>query len=107
MENAFGRLMAALRQAEGLTVTEAARRLGKSGSYVFGWEKGTKNPPSLKVLGLVHQVYAKRVTLENLVELAWIEKAPALIRERLRAKCRNPLYEITMTPQKIRIPKRA
>lgn len=107
MENAFGRLMAALRQAEGLSVAEAARRLGKSESYIFGWEKGQKNPPSLKVLGLIHEVYAKRVTIENLVEFAWIEKAPPIIRGRLRAKCRNPLYEITMTAPKIRIPRRA
>lgn len=106
MENAFGRLMVALRKAEGLTVTAAAAKLGMTKSYLSVMEKGKSNPPSPKVLQSIQAVYGQRVSFENLLELAWIEKAPEVIRKRLREKCRNPLYEVTLTAPQIRIPRR-
>lgn len=107
MEKPFGRLMVALRKAEGLTLGEAAKKLGMTPSYINGLETGRDNPPSLKMLESIHKLYGRRVTFANLVEFAWIEKAPEVIRPRLREKCRNPLYEVTLTAPQIRIPKRA
>jgi len=107
----FGKVIMALRQKRGLTLDVMARKLGTHKGYVSGWITGAVNPPSPKILSKIARTFPE-IALEDLVELAWVEKAPAVIRDRelARIQATNPLFGITVipaVPQQVLIPKAA
>ena len=75
----FGRLVRTLRTTRGLTMEEIATRIGSAKGYISGIEGGKVPPPSVKVI----RKYAKALgqDVRHLVRLAWVDKAPAIIRE--------------------------
>jgi len=104
----FGELMKALRQGQGITLTEAAKKLGTVKGYISGIELSRVNAPSVKILIRAARLYG--VHAEDLVEFAWASKAPALIRERVLAKLENPLAAAKVEPARpvaVELPKSA
>jgi len=75
----FGTLVKALRQEKNLTLEAVAKKIGSNKGYLSGIENGKVNPPS------VHFIlkYAKLLGQDPkaLVRLAWVDKAPSIIRE--------------------------
>lgn len=90
--NSFGQVVRARRKQLGLQLTEVAKRAGTVKGYLSGVESGKLRPPAPKVTAKL----AKVLDLDplDLVELGWAEKAPALIRDRVRTRLQqdNPLY---------------
>jgi transcriptional regulator with XRE-family HTH domain len=56
-----------------------ARKIGTHKGYISGIETGKVRPPSVKVI----QKYARALDQDakHLVRIAWVDKAPELIRE--------------------------
>ncbi|HEV3025932.1 MAG TPA: helix-turn-helix transcriptional regulator [Planctomycetota bacterium] len=75
----FGDLVGTLRKQQGWTFLELGQKLGTTKSYVYGIESGKVRPPSLKKIRRYAQIF--EVDLRMLVRLAWVDKAPDLIRE--------------------------
>jgi len=75
----FGELVRTRRKERGLTMEMLAAKIGSHKGYVSGIESGKVNPPSVKVI----KKYAKALgeDVRHLVRLAWVDKAPELIRE--------------------------
>ena len=75
----FGVLVHALRKGRGLTMQVVARKVGTHKGYISGIENGKVNPPSVRVI----QKYARVLEQDakHLVRLAWVDKAPEIIRE--------------------------
>lgn len=93
----FGRLMKAFRVMDGLSTREVARKLGTNKGYVSGIENDKTNPPSPKILQKYWKLFKHHdVGLADLVELAYVTKAPKIIRERLMAAVEpsNPLCKL-------------
>lgn len=90
--NTFGQVIRARRKQLGLTLDQVARRAGTHKGYVSGIENSKVRPPAPRVVAKI----AKALDLDvlDLVELGWAEKAPALIRDRVRTRLQqdNPLY---------------
>ena len=74
----FGELVKALRLEQNLTMEMLAKRLGTHKGYISGIESGKVNPPSVKVIQKYAKVLGQEAT--RLVRIAWVDKAPALIR---------------------------
>lgn len=62
-----------------MTLEEVARRVGSHKGYISGIEKGRVNPPSVKLIARFAKLMG--ANLRRLVLLAWVDKAPALIRK--------------------------
>jgi len=75
----FGNLVKKLRKEEGLTLEAVARKIGSHKGYVSGIENGKVNPPSVKVIGKFAKLFGQDA--RTLVRLAWVDKAPEIIRE--------------------------
>jgi transcriptional regulator with XRE-family HTH domain len=75
----FGELVKKLRQDNRLTLEAVAKEVGTFKGYVCGIENDKVNPPSVKMI----RKFAKLFGLEvrPLVRLAWVDKAPAILRE--------------------------
>lgn len=75
----FGKLVRTLRKERKLTLEEVARKIGTHKGYISGIENDKVNPPSVKII----KKYAKALGQDpkHLVRLAWVDKAPELIRE--------------------------
>ena len=60
-------------------MAEMARKIGSGKGYISGIEGGKVPPPSVKVI----RKYAKALgqDVRTLVRLAWVDKAPDLLRE--------------------------
>ncbi len=90
--NRFGDVIRARRRQLGLTIAQLAKRAGTGKGYISGTENGKVRPPAAKLTLKL----AKALDLDapDLVELGWAEKAPALIRDRVRTRLQqdNPLY---------------
>jgi len=56
-----------------------AAKIGSHKGYVSGIESGKVNPPSVKVIKKYAKVLGEDV--RHLVRVAWVDKAPELIRE--------------------------
>ncbi len=87
--NTFGPLIKALRKSAGFTLEHVAQRIGSHKGYVSGMENEKVNPPSVGVVRKLFKLYAPELAKagiqadeQDLVELAWVSKAPALIRKR-------------------------
>jgi transcriptional regulator with XRE-family HTH domain len=86
----FGDLVKKLRKDKGLTLEDVAKRIGSQKGYVSGIENGKVNPPSVKII----QKYAKVLCQDarEFVRLAWVDKAPSIIKEdaeKFLEWCRN------------------
>jgi transcriptional regulator with XRE-family HTH domain len=75
----FGILVKQLRKEKNLTLEEVAKKIGSHKGYVSGIENDKVNPPSVKII----QKYAKCLgqDAQMLVRLAWVDKAPVLIKK--------------------------
>ena len=75
----FGDLVRSLRKQRGLTVDAVAKKAGTHKGYISGIENGKVNPPSVKMI----RKFAKVLGHDEkaLVRLAWVDKAPPLIRQ--------------------------
>lgn len=75
----FGDLVKKLRTERNLTMNALARKLGTHKGYISGIEGSKVNPPSVKVI----RKYAKALGQDpkHLVRIAWVDKAPEIIRE--------------------------
>lgn len=75
----FGELVRKLRLERGLTMERLARKIGTQRGYISGIERGKVSPPSVKVI----KKYARALDQDpkHLVRIAWVDKAPKLIRE--------------------------
>jgi len=75
----FGKLTRTIRLERGLTMEALALKLGTHKGYVSGIESGKVSPPSVKLI----RKYAKALgqDVRHLVRLAWVDKAPKLIRD--------------------------
>jgi transcriptional regulator with XRE-family HTH domain len=75
----FGDLVKHLRKEKGLTLEVVAKRIGTHKGYVSGIERGKVNPPSVNLI----RKYAKLLGQDAriLARLAWVDKAPALLKK--------------------------
>jgi transcriptional regulator with XRE-family HTH domain len=94
--NTFGQVVKALRKEAGQTLEALAKKIGSHKGYISGIENGKVNPPAVKVVRRYYGAFAKQLagiaTVEDLVELAEVDKAPPLIRDRMRRRIAdNPL----------------
>jgi transcriptional regulator with XRE-family HTH domain len=90
--NSFGQVVRARRRQLGLTLEQLAKKVGTHKGYVSGTENGKVRPPAAKLT--LKLAKALDLNALDLVELGWAEKAPALIRDRVRTRLQqdNPLY---------------
>lgn len=101
----FGPLIKALRLAANLTLDDVAKKIGSHKGYVCGIEREKVNAPSVAVVRKFHRLFAPTLvklgiqsTEEDLVELAWVSKAPALIRRRALSRLTdNPVAGLLIT----------
>ncbi|HEV3026494.1 MAG TPA: helix-turn-helix transcriptional regulator [Planctomycetota bacterium] len=103
----FGELMKGFRASDGLTLETVARKIGSQKGYVSGIENDKVNPPSVKIIAKFHKVFsAHGMTLEDLVELAWADKAHEIIRDRvaLRLSEKNPLFKVRISGAQVVVP---
>lgn len=75
----FGELVKKLRKDKGLTLEAVAKRIGSHKGYVSGIENNKVNPPSVKIIQKYARVFDQDA--RSLVLLAWIDKAPSLIKD--------------------------
>lgn len=75
----FGDLVKQLRKDKHLSQEDVARAIGSSKGYVCGIEKDKVNPPSVKMIVKYAKLF--RQDARELVRLAWVDKAPAIIRK--------------------------
>jgi transcriptional regulator with XRE-family HTH domain len=95
----FGDLVKELRKKKGLTLAEVAKKIGSHKGYVSGIENHKVNPPSVKII----KKYAKVVgyDLRTLVRLAWVDKAPEMLRadaERFLVWCQEQAPKTRASP---------
>jgi transcriptional regulator with XRE-family HTH domain len=75
----FGDLVKASRLDRGLTLEAVAKAIGSHKGYISGIETGNVNPPSLKLIKKYALLFDH--DLRTLVLLAWVDKAPVILRE--------------------------
>ena len=75
----FGEHIRSLRKERGLTLEQVARKVGTHKGYVSGIETGKVRPPSVKLIRKLAKVFGQDE--KSLVRMAWVDKAPALIRD--------------------------
>lgn len=74
----FGEHVRRLRLQRGLSLKELARKLGTFKGYVCAIEKDQVNPPSVRFIKKYARLFGEDV--RDLVTLAWVDKAPPIIR---------------------------
>jgi transcriptional regulator with XRE-family HTH domain len=74
----FGDLIKRLRREQGLTLDQVAGKIGSHKGYVSGIENDKVRPPSVKFIKKFARLF--RQDPRFLVRLAWVDKAPELIR---------------------------
>lgn len=103
--NTFGKLVRGLRIAEGLTLDSVGKKIGSHKGYVSGIENEVVNPPSVAFVRKLYRAFEKKLqslgvkaTEQDFLELAWVSKAPTIIRPRLQHRIRgNPLVQLRIT----------
>ena len=99
----YGAIIQACRKSRGMTLQEVAKRIESHKGYVSGIENGMVNPPSPTITCKLATMFG--LDQEDLLEVAWAEKAPKRIRERiLRRIADNRLLRITVTPSSVTVP---
>jgi transcriptional regulator with XRE-family HTH domain len=74
----FGALVKRLRKDRGLTLENVASKIGSHKGYVSGIESGKVNPPSVKLIRKFAKLFGQDE--RRLVLLAWVDKAPEIIK---------------------------
>jgi len=95
----FGPVLKSLRKMAGMTLAQLAKKLGTQKGYLSGIENEKVNAPSVKVVRKLYRIFVTRMYALNVraseadfVELAWVSKAPKIIRERAFENIRrNPV----------------
>ena len=99
----YGKIVQACRKARGLTLEQVAKRIESHKGYVSGIENGKVNPPAPTITCRLAGMFG--LDPEDLLELAWAEKAPKRIKERaLRRISDNKLLQMTFTPSSVSVP---
>ena len=75
----FGDLVRKLRKEKSLTLEDVAKRIGSHKGYVSGIENDKVNPPSVRIIKKYAKLFGQDA--RTLVRLAWVDKAPAILRE--------------------------
>lgn len=75
----FGDLVKKLRNEKGMTLEAVAKKIGSHKGYVSGIENDKVNPPSVKIIKKYAKAFGQDPAM--LVRLAWVDKAPVIIRE--------------------------
>jgi transcriptional regulator with XRE-family HTH domain len=75
----FGDLVKKLRKEKGLTLEAVAKKIGSHKGYVSGIENDKVNPPSVKIIKKFAKLFGQDV--RALARLAWVDKAPEILRE--------------------------
>jgi transcriptional regulator with XRE-family HTH domain len=75
----FGELVKALRREKGLTLDAVAKKMGTHKGYISGIERGKVRPPSVKMIRKFARAFGQDE--KALVRMAWVDKAPPLIRD--------------------------
>ena len=75
----FGDLVRKLRKEKGITLEAVAKKIGSHKGYVSGIENDKVNPPSVKIIKKYAKLFGQDA--RTLVRLAWVDKAPAILRE--------------------------
>jgi transcriptional regulator with XRE-family HTH domain len=75
----FGDLVKKLRKEKGMTLEVVAKKLGSHKGYVSGIETDKVNPPSVKLIKKFAKVFGQDA--RALTRLAWVDKAPEILRE--------------------------
>ncbi len=75
----FGDRVKKLRKEKGLTLEQVAKKISSHKGYVSGIENDKVNPPSVKVIKKFAKLF--RLDARELVRLAWVDKAPEILRE--------------------------
>src|SRR5579862_1405029 len=75
----FGDLVRQLRKDKGLTLEAVAQKIGSHKGYVSGIENDKVNPPSVKIIKKFAKVFGQDA--RALARLAWVDKAPEILRE--------------------------
>lgn len=97
----FGLLVSALRKERGWTLATIARKLRTHKGYISSIERGKCNPPSVKMTVRYARVFAQPA--KRFVRIAWVDKAPRLIRSdaKLFLAIHEPsLYQDPAPPKK-------
>ncbi|MBI2930732.1 MAG: helix-turn-helix domain-containing protein [Planctomycetes bacterium] len=66
-----------------MTLEQVAHKIGSHKGYVSGIENGKVNPPSVKFIRKFARIFA--YDEKNMVRLATVDKAPALVRDEFRS----------------------
>lgn len=77
--NEFGRLLKTWRRERGMTLDQVAKKVGSHKGYISGVENGKVNPPAIGLICKLAKVFNKNE--KSLATLAYIDKAPELIRD--------------------------
>ncbi len=75
----FGDRVRTLRKEKGLTLDVVAKKIGSHKGYVSGIENDKVNPPSVKIIKKFAKLFGQDA--RSLARLAWVDKAPAILRE--------------------------
>ena len=75
----FGDRVKELRKEKGLTLDVVAKKIGSHKGYVSGIENDKVNPPSVKLVKKFAKLF--RQDARTLARLAWVDKAPKILRE--------------------------
>jgi len=75
----FGDLVRKLRKDKGITLDAVAKKIGSHKGYVSGIENDKVNPPSVKIIRKYAKVFGQDA--RALARLAWVDKAPEILRE--------------------------
>ena len=75
----FGDRVRALRKEKGLTLEVVAKKIGSHKGYVSGIENDKVRPPSVRFIKKFAKLFGQDA--RTLAQLAWVDKAPAILRE--------------------------
>ena len=75
----FGELVKKLRKERDLTLEVVAKKIGSHKGYVSGIENDKVNPPSVKIIKKFAKLFGQDA--RSLARLAWVDKAPAILKE--------------------------
>ena len=70
-----------MRKERGMTLETVAKKAGTHKSYISGIENGKVNPPSVTLIKKIAK--ALKANEKELVILAYIDKAPKMIKEKV------------------------
>ncbi len=98
----FGELVRRLRKERAMTLDQVARKIGSHKGYVSGIENGKVNPPSVKFIRKFAKLFASDE--KEMVRIAWLDKAPKLIKDEVAQSLGSPAPAATGTADTVALP---